>query len=433
MAEEKIPVLTEVYKPKKASKKTNTPANVTVDVTPEMIAKITAQIKPRLEAEITDYVLEELREELQKARNEMISSTKDFVDKTKADLKTEIPNMYHESIKLAEVNLNDKFADMHVEATGKFDMAISEIANNITENTQGDIDERVMQSISAAMEAHQPAVVAEYQEELNSQLTEASTSLQSSFENTSAELKQALQAHIESAQVAFNDANQQSQQAIIEQHQTSLKQALDAILADEQARAEESMQAQLSEMQTNILEVHQASLAKTLEGQMQMQGDAAESAILNRLKEYQNQLRAENEQMMAADMLAAQTEISERIEESTAEQVGLMHSQVGSIQQETFAKLREDFNAEKNTIFEATANHIKTSFAEQMQAQSDALREQFLTQVNGDLPEVQAVLQENIQAILTNLVPDIEQSLRDQLTAELKQLLLTVNFVLPDR
>lgn len=432
MAEEKIPVLTEVYKPKKGSQKGSAPTEVTVEVTPEMIAKITAQIKPRLEAEITDYVIDELRGEIQKAREEIVSSTKDFVDKTKADLKTEIPNMYHETVKLAEVNLNDKFADMHVTATSKFDSAISEIANNISENTQGDIDKRVMQSIDAAMKEYEPEVLANNQEKLNSQLEEASTALQASFDNTSAQLKQTLQESIESAQSAFNEANQQSQQTIIEQHQASLKEALDAILETEQAAAEQSMQARLDEVQNTILESHKASLSKTLEGQMQTQGEAAERALLNRLKEYQNQLRSENEQMMAADMLASQTEISERIEESTAEQVGLMHSQVGSIQQETFAKLREDFNAEKNAIFESSANHIKTSFAEQMQAQSDALREQFLTQVNGDLPEVQAVLQENIQTILSNLVPDIEQSLRDQLTAELKQLLLTVNFVLPE-
>ncbi|CAN0149162.1 unnamed protein product, partial [Chrysoparadoxa australica] len=255
--------------------------------------------------------------------------------------------------KIAEVNLNDKFADMHVAATSKFDAAISEIANNITANTQGDID--------------------------------------------TLQLKETLQESIENAQSAFNEANQQSKQAIIEQHQASLKQVLDEMLEAEQATAEQSMQTRLSDMQADILEAHQTSLAKTLEGQMQMQGEAAERALLNRLKEYQNQLRSENEQMMTADMLAAQTELSERIEESTSEQVGLMHSQVGSIQQETFAKLREDFNAEKNAIFESSANHIKTSFAEQMQAQSDAIREQFLSQVNGDLPEVQAVLQENIQ------------------------------------
>lgn len=465
MAEEKIPVLTEVYKPKKAPKKASASADSAPEITPEMLAKITSQIKPRLEAEITDFVLDELRSEIQKARDEIISTTKDFVDKTKADLKTELPNMYHESVKLAEVNLTEKFADMHVEATSKFDTAISDIATTITENSQGDMDQQVQQSIEKAMEAYHPQALANYQEKLDKQLEEASLSLQASFDASAEHLQKTYQESVENAEAAlsertknaeeafnekvssaeavfterasnaetaFKEASHNSLQTALAEHQSALQLALDSILEAQQQGAETGLREQLSAMKERVLAEHTDALNLALEGQMQTQGEAAERALLSRIQEYQNQLRAENEQEMTANMLAARNEITERIEESTTEQVGLMHSQVGSIQQETFAKLREDFNAEKNAIFEAAANHIKTSFADQMKAQSEEIREQFLTQVNGDLPQVQSVLQENIQTILTNLVPDIEQSLRDQLTTELKQLLLTVKFVLPE-
>ena len=98
MAEDKIPVLTEVYKPKKGD---------TLDVTPGLVAKVTAQVKPRLESEIADFVLEELRAELKKAHSDVISSTQDFVDKTKANLKTELPSMYQESVKLSQIDIDN--------------------------------------------------------------------------------------------------------------------------------------------------------------------------------------------------------------------------------------------------------------------------------------------------------------------------------------
>ncbi len=56
-------------------------------MTADLIAQVTAKVKPRLESEIADFVLGELRTEIKKARNEVITSTKDFADKTRADLK----------------------------------------------------------------------------------------------------------------------------------------------------------------------------------------------------------------------------------------------------------------------------------------------------------------------------------------------------------
>jgi hypothetical protein len=106
LAEDKIPVLTEVYKPK-AGKQTKSTTSDTLDVTPDLVAKVIAQVKPRLESEITDFVLEELRAELKKAHSDVISSTQDFVDKTKANLKTELPSMYQESVKLSQIDIDN--------------------------------------------------------------------------------------------------------------------------------------------------------------------------------------------------------------------------------------------------------------------------------------------------------------------------------------
>lgn len=106
MAEDKIPVLTEVYKPKAGVKAKSTEA-AALDVTADLIAQVTAKVKPRLESEIADFVLGELRTEIKKARNEVITSTKDFADKTRADLKTELPKMYQESVSLSQVDIDN--------------------------------------------------------------------------------------------------------------------------------------------------------------------------------------------------------------------------------------------------------------------------------------------------------------------------------------
>jgi len=76
-------------------------------VTADLIAQVTAKVKPRLESEIADFVLGELRTEIKKARNEVITSTKDFADKTRADLKTELPKMYQESVSLSQVDIDN--------------------------------------------------------------------------------------------------------------------------------------------------------------------------------------------------------------------------------------------------------------------------------------------------------------------------------------
>ena len=246
MAEDKIPVLTEVYKPKPAVK---VEVNQISEVTADLVAKVTAQVRPRLESEITGFVLDELKSEIKKAHHDVIASTQTFVEKTKADLKTELPQMYQESVKLA----------------------------------QGDVD--------------------------------------------------------------------------------ALKKSIldDVLMATRKDMV-----------------------------------DFQESIV----REYQQQI---NETLVA---------IAKRAEESATEQIGIMHSRVGTLQQEAFTKLKQEFSVEKDTMLNAATAEVKTAFSSQMS-------------------EGQVQLKENIEAALNKAIPAMEARVSAQLVAELQQLLLKVKFVLP--
>lgn len=468
MAENKIPVLTEVYKPKKSAKSDqpfddslvitpelvtkiasqikpkleaditdqvlavlrsevnslregvassmqdligNAPAGGSLEMAYELSEKVTAQVKPRLETEITDFVLDELRGEIKKASEEIIFSTQNFLDRAKADLKTELPTMYQESVKLAQINLADKFADMHVEASAKFDASISDIVDAATQAAQLDVSARVAQSFEQSIEEFQPKALAENEALLEAQLEQITQTAQQT-------LTQQLQAF---------------QEEVIVRHQSELNDALHRIRETIGESAEQAMRTELSVMQEKIMQDHQKQLSESLDGFLQTKGEAAEKDLLQKMQEYQERLRIKHQELMTENMESALESIAQRVEESTLEQIGVMHSQVGTIQQETFARLREDFNAEKNTIFGLASDEIKTVLTEQMTAKSQEIRNQFLDQVDGDMPDVQAILQENIHAILSKALPDMESQLREQLTRDLQNLLLTVKFVLPEQ
>jgi hypothetical protein len=250
LAEDKIPVLTEVYKPK-ASVKSLAEASDASEMTSDLISKVTAKIKPRLESEITEFVLDELKAEIKKAHIDVIVSTQNFVDKTKADLKTELPKMYQDSVRLAQVDTD----------------AVKKAA----------LDD-VLEVIRKEMVDFQESVVREHQQQINETL---------------------------------------------------------------------------------------ASIAK-------------------------------------------------RAEDSASEQIGIMHSRVGTMQQEAFAKLKEDFNAEKELMLKAAMDQIEATFSNKMTKEQQAL-------------------QATIEAIINQFLPDIEQRLHTQLTTELQQLLVKVKFVLPEQ
>ena len=102
-----------------------------------------------------------------------------------------------------------------------------------------------------------------------------------------------------------------------------------------------------------------------------------------------------------------------------------------TIQDDALTQVKTDLNAALPDVYAAAVGVVKAKFVEEMNAQTLALREDFLSKVNGDLPSVQEVLRDNIQQILAGALPALEQDLRLQLTDELQQLLLKVKFVLP--
>lgn len=319
-------------------------AETTSDVTDELASKITTQVKPKLEAEITDFVLDELHVEIKKAREEIVSSTQNFVDKSKADLKTELPQMYQDSVNLAEINLNEKF-----------------------------------------------------------------------------------------------DSLQTLQEELVASHQTALTETLTNLQKTVGSEIQEALRDELSKMQEKAihdqevqLQDHQAQLNEALDGFLQIKGEKAEKTLMQKMQEYQETMRISHQEKLTEEMTTALGTLSQRVEESTLEQIGVMHSQVGTLQQESFAKLREAFNAEKEDVFNKAAIEIKDTLALQMTEQGQEISDQFLSKVSGSLPEVQTILQENIQSILADAIPDLEGRLRNELTADLQQLLLNVKFVLPE-
>jgi cysteinyl-tRNA synthetase len=104
--------------------------------------------------------------------------------------------------------------------------------------------------------------------------------------------------------------------------------------------------------------------------------------------------------------------MAKRTEESASEQIATIHNTVDTMRQEVFAKLKEDFNAEKEIMLKEATAELEATFSNQMTKE-------------------QQTLQANIEAVLTKLLPELETNLHAQLQKELQQLLVKVKFVLP--
>ena len=325
-SDSKIPVLTTVYQPKSGvtssgittqdfkaqSNRTNDP---TLGITPEFISRVTGHVRPRLEAEITQAVMDNLRDtlkkdlmqelqaEIAKTKLGIEANVSDFVDRTKADLKTELPRMYQASADLVHTSLQQRIALMQTDVVTKMDRMLTDV-----------------------MQTSSYAATAEINTHIEALKSEAS-------QRVSQDLTQEMQ--------AFHDTSLQQQQTLAHEALTNVYQDIS----------------------------QQANLA--LQQHMQ------------------------------------------------------------TIQDDALTQVKTDLNAALPDVYAAAVGVVKAKFVEEMNAQTLALREDFLSKVNGDLPSVQEVLRDNIQQILAGALPALEQDLRLQLTDELQQLLLKVKFVLP--
>lgn len=200
----KIPVLTEVYQPKvKAERsaeelkaqasKQNDP---TLGITPEFIARVTNHVRPRLEADITQAVMDsvhdalkkdlikELQAEISKTQTAIESNTADFIDRTKADLKTELPRMYQASAELVHASLTDKIAGMQTAAITQVDRMLTDVMqtstqaatteiNTYVETLKTDATARIQLDLNQALQAFQSESLQQHQAQLNSELSNA--------------------------------------------------------------------------------------------------------------------------------------------------------------------------------------------------------------------------------------------------------------------
>ena len=399
MADKKIPLLTEVYQPKAVLEFEPKPRRDDVTlITPELIARIAAHIKPRLEADIAKMVTESVRvalkaELLQDLQDEVIQTqasiearTVDFVDKTKADLKTELPRMYQARADQVYSDLSQKIAQLQTDAVSSADAMLSEgmqtavqhasVQINVNvEALQSEIGARMMEAINTEMSAFQAQSIDQYQTQLGQELN-----------------------------LIFQSLNQQAHTDLQEQSRTLQSDAL-------------------AEMRANFIaampDIYSTSVAE--------QQEAITLQISQQLTEALQAFQAESLTMQQAQLGETLTNTFNTLNEN-AKQDLLAHMQL--MQADTLTQMRATMNEAIPSIYEAAADDVKAKFMEDMTAQTEQVRDSFLATMNADLPVVQEVMRENIQHILATSLPTLENDLRKQLTTELQDLLLKVKFVL---
>lgn len=402
MADKKIPLLTEVYQPKAALDAEFEPKQRRDDVsliTPELITRIAAHIKPRLEADIAKTVTESVREALkiellQALQDEVIQTqasiearTVDFVDKTKADLKTELPRMYQASADLVYSGLEEKIAELQTDAVSKADAMLSDGMQAAVQHASAQINVNV--------EALRTEVSAHIMRDINTEMT------------------------------AF-------QSQAISNHQAQLELALTGILQSLTQNANTNLQVQanvlqteaLAEMRTNFIEAMPEIYTAVVAEQQETITQEISQQLLEDSQAYQAKSLALHQAQLGETLSHIFIEMSENAKQDLQTQMRLLHTDV-------LSQMRATINEAIPSIYETAVDELKNKFMEEMTAQALQVRDNFLVTVNADLPSVQEVMRDNIQHILDTTLPALQNDLRTQLTAELEDLLLKVKFVLP--
>ncbi len=411
MADKKIPLLTEVYQPNPSVVATPTPKLDDASfITPELIARVTSHVRPRLEAEITQSVLisvrdalrkdllQDLQAEVKSAQLAVEANTSNFIDKTKADLKTELPQMYQSSADLVLKSLTEKIVVLQNTAVAKLDATLAQISESeiqaasevlVTQiaDLQANTKAQLTRDISQEMQAFQTQALGNHQALLRQEITEL-------FEATNQAAKADLQQQLSELQTdALAQMRATFTEAMPSIYTNSIAEQQDQIAAQISQNLNQEMQA----FQAESVSQHQAQLSQSISSQ-----------------------QAQLTQSLANNFES----ISHSAKEDLAERLRL-------IQADAIEQMRSTLNASIPSIYGAAGDDIKAQFSDEMAVQSEQLRESFLEAVNSDLPAVQEVMRENIQQILATMLPNLELDLRKQLTAELEELLLKVRFVLP--
>ena len=402
MAENKIPLLTEVYQPKSA---VFAEADVKLRkddatlITPELIARIAAHIKPRLEADITKTVTASVREQLkqellQSLQDEMMNTqasielrTVDFVDKTKADLKTELPRMYQATANAVRIDLEQTIAELQTNAVSNADAMLSNGMQASMHN--------VSSEINAHVEALKAEVTARLMRDINTELTAFQTQ---SIDHHQVQLEQAF-THI------YESLNQNASTDL--QVQTS----------NFQAEA-------LAEMRANFITAMPQIYTAAITEQQDVITQQISQQLTHEMLAFQAKSLSQHQTQLGETLSNTFNTLNENAKQDLLEQMNLLKADV-------ITQMRTTMNEAIPSIYEAAVDEVKAKFSDEMTIQTMQVRDSFLATVNADLPAVQEVMRENIQHILASSLPTLENDLRKQLTAELQDLLLKVKFVLP--
>lgn len=305
-------MLTEVYQPKvkaehlaeefKAQASKNDP---TLGITPEFIARVTNHVRPRLEADITQAVMDNVRDaikkdlikelhaEISKTQIAIESNTSDFIDRTKADLKTELPRMYQASAELAHANLVDKIAGMQTTAITQVDRMLTDVTQTSTQAATSEINTFV--------ETLKTDAITNIQLDLNQALQVfQSESLQQHQAQLNNELNSVYEVIAQMAQENLQQQMQTLQSAAFTQMRTELDTAMPALYT---AAADEVKAKFVEEMTLQGVQVRESFL----------------SAVNADLPAVQEVLRANIQHILASALPALETDLRQQLTEELQE------------------------------------------------------------------------------------------------------------------
>jgi pheromone shutdown protein TraB len=215
-------------------------------------------------------------------------------------------------------------------------------------------------------------------------------------------------------------------------HQALLNQEMQQIFQSTHQQTKAELQDLLRTMQTEALAQMRATFIEAMPSiytaAVAEQQEAIATQIGERLNQEMQVFQAQSisdHQVQLGDALAANLQT---LNQSTKQD---LQQQMSLLQADLLSQIGTTFNDAIPSIYAAAVDDVKAKFVDEMTAQSMQVRESFLTTINADLPAVQEVLRDNIQQMLATSLPNLELDLRNQLTAELQDLLLKVKFVLP--
>ena len=267
-----------------------------------------------------------------------------FVDKTKADLKTELPSMYQASA--------------------------TQIKN----------------------ELHQEMVT------LNDAFTLRIAELQ----------QQALD-----AKTTFNQEMAESQRLI------SLK------LADEETKAVEAVKtklgAQLPEFTLNLSNEIETNIQTSLQ-----------KSILSTQKALSSDVAAIGETMMTAHRQQLETALAATYQQLMQSTDQTLTQQVDAAKTRALGDLQTSFQASIPQLQQSAGEAVAQEFTNNIYSQGQKIKAELLADLNAELPQVERILNEKIGAILGRELPEMEENMRQKLNDEIRALLQSVKFVLPN-